>query len=187
MTIIMDRPPLTLMQVARLLDQPPHRLISLCEQRVVHPDVKDADGRGSSRLFSERNLLEFAVVLPLRRLRFSVSILTAIVCVLRGFEEHRKENWPEFVLPNVLWLPEAPALRIIIGNGQVLYVLLETASRMATTYGPIDLNSLPGDRRSIEDLVRELPYDEWVGYPPEHSWYWRIEINVTRVAGDLRS
>ena len=174
------------MQVARLLDQQPHRLISLCEQRVVHPDVKDADGRGTSRLFSERNLLEFAVVLPLRRLRFSVPILTAIVCVLRGFEEHQKKNWPEFVLPNTLWWPKAPALRMIIGNGQALYVLHEVVPPHATAYGPIDLNSLPGDRRSIEDLVRELPFNEFVGSSSEH-WLWRIEINVTRVAADLMS
>ena len=49
----------TLSEAARLLRQPQHRLIYLCEKAAVIPDYADAHGRGSSRRFSARNLLEF--------------------------------------------------------------------------------------------------------------------------------
>jgi hypothetical protein len=56
----------TLTEAAGLLREPQHRLIYLCEKGVVRPDYEDAKGRGSSRRFSARNLLEFAVALRLR-------------------------------------------------------------------------------------------------------------------------
>ncbi len=56
----------TLTEAARLLEVPQHRLIYLCEKEVVQPDLNDATGRGSSRRFSRRNILEFAVALRLR-------------------------------------------------------------------------------------------------------------------------
>jgi hypothetical protein len=37
----------TLTQAARLLGEPQHRLIYLCEKGVVVPDFQDAEGRGS--------------------------------------------------------------------------------------------------------------------------------------------
>ena len=36
-------------EAARLLEEPQHRLIYLCEKGVVEPDLQDAEGRGSSR------------------------------------------------------------------------------------------------------------------------------------------
>jgi len=58
--------PLSLTEIARLLGEPQHRLIYLCEKGVVVPGHGDASGRGSSRRFSRRNLLEFAVALRLQ-------------------------------------------------------------------------------------------------------------------------
>jgi hypothetical protein len=63
----------TLTQTARLLGEPQHRLIYLCEKGVVVPDFQDAEGRGSSRRFSDRNLLEFAIALRLRELEIGVA------------------------------------------------------------------------------------------------------------------
>jgi DNA-binding transcriptional MerR regulator len=71
----------TLTEAARLLGEPQHRLIYLCEKGVVEPDVQDAGGRGSSRRFSNRNLLEFAVALRLRELELPAAVIAAVVHV----------------------------------------------------------------------------------------------------------
>ena len=55
----------TLPEVVRLRGKPQHRLIDLCEKAVIQPDLRDVEGRGKSRRFSERNL-EFGVALRLR-------------------------------------------------------------------------------------------------------------------------
>jgi hypothetical protein len=58
----------TLSEAARMLGEPQHRLICLCEMGRIQPDLQDAEGRGSSRRFSARNLLEFGVAVRLRAL-----------------------------------------------------------------------------------------------------------------------
>ena len=63
----------TLSEVARLFGQPQHRLIHLCEKGVVRADFEEARGRGSSRRFSRRNLLQLAVALKLRELMVPVA------------------------------------------------------------------------------------------------------------------
>ena len=75
----------TLALVSRLLGEPQHRLIHLCEQRAVVPDIEDSRGRGSSRRFSERNLLEFAVALALQKLAIPVSVAATVNYTLRQF------------------------------------------------------------------------------------------------------
>src|SRR5574341_508704 len=76
----------TLSEAARLLDEPQHRLIYLCEKGVIVPQFGNAKGRGSSRRFSERNLLEFAVALELRELTLPVDTVAAVIHFLRAFE-----------------------------------------------------------------------------------------------------
>lgn len=49
-----------LSEIARRLDVPQHKLLHLCEKGVVIPEIHDAAGRGSSRVFSADNFLEFA-------------------------------------------------------------------------------------------------------------------------------
>ena len=77
----------TLTHAARVLGEPQHRLIYLCEQGVVRPEHGDARGRGSSRLFSARNLLQFAVALHLRQLQIPVSVLAVVAYALTAFEK----------------------------------------------------------------------------------------------------
>src|ERR1035441_4535125 len=74
----------SLAQISRLLQEPQHRLIYLCEKRAVVPDRGDARGRGSSRGFSERNILEFALALRLRRLELPVPVVAAGGRACRG-------------------------------------------------------------------------------------------------------
>src|SRR3989304_6104061 len=92
----------TLTEAARLLGEPQHRLIYLCEKGVVRPDFQDAKGRGSSRRFSDRNLLEFAVALRLRDLEIGVSFIGAILYVLRAFEGSVAKRFRDFRLPDSL-------------------------------------------------------------------------------------
>src|SRR5438093_10425565 len=89
----------TLTKAARSLEEPQHRLIYLCEKGVVQPDLQDAEGRGSSRRFSARNLLEFAVALRLRELEISATFVGAVIHVLRIFERSVRRQLPAFHLP----------------------------------------------------------------------------------------
>ena len=75
----------TLSESSRLLGEPQHRLIYLCEKGVIVPDYGDAKGRGSSRRFSARNLLEFVLALKLRKLTLPVDTVAAVIHVLRAF------------------------------------------------------------------------------------------------------
>ena len=186
-----------LTQAARALNQPQHRLIYLCDRRVVRPDFEQADGRGSSRGFSKRNLLEFAVALRLRDLQLPVSVLMAIVYVLRGFQERVKKESRVFSMPESLWPVGAPDLRIVISDGRSLHVSLGTGLGSPRIFGPIDLQTLRDDESALEDLERGFPLDEWSPGDgvdsrdsrsfggPEGSQHWRVEISVTRLAQDL--
>ena len=91
-----------------MLGVPQHRLIYLCEKGVVQPDVQDAKGRGSSRRFSARNLLEFAVALRLRGLEIAASFVAAVIYVLRAFEGSVRKEIPGFRLPGSLRTPSPP-------------------------------------------------------------------------------
>src|SRR6266852_7944039 len=98
----------TLTQAAKTLRVAQHKLIHLCEKKVVIPDVRDARGRGSSREFSKRNLFDFAVALEMRRLELPVSYVQAVLRVLRAFESEAKTLLDEFVLPDSLLVSDAP-------------------------------------------------------------------------------
>lgn len=112
----------TLSQAARLLKEPQHPLIYLCEKGVVAPDLGDADGRGSSRRFSARNLLEFVLALKLRRLAIPVGKVAAIIHVLRGFEKTVAEHLGGLGLAEGLRRKSGPELRIIISDGECVHL-----------------------------------------------------------------
>ena len=114
----------TLTEAARLLGEPQHRLIYLCEKGVVHPDLQDAKGRGSSRRFSDRNLLEFAVALRLRELEIGVAFVGAVVHVPRAFERSAGKDLRDFKLSDSLRDRRAPDLRVVIVDGARLYSTL---------------------------------------------------------------
>ena len=175
----------SLTQVARSLGEPQHRLIYLCEHGVVRPDHQDARGRGSSRLFSARNVLEFAVALRLRDLQIPVSAVKALLRALRGFEKSAKTRKPGFELPQSLRGPDPPDLRVIIGDGRYLYVTVSSGDRGPVMFGRIDLQSIDGSERALANLEEiRLPLGpDSIG--PEGSRHWRLEVSVTSIARDL--
>jgi DNA-binding transcriptional MerR regulator len=184
----------TLSQAARLLGEPQHRLIYLCEKGVVQPDLQDAEGRGSSRRFSGRNMLEFAVALRLRELEIPASFVGAVIYVLRAFERSVRKRLTGFHLPESLRDPQAPDLRVVIGNGQRLYFTLGTGGSPAKVYGDLDPRQLDASRKSSRALERELARpkpsarsgtsQQFGG--PEGSTHARVEVSITRIARDLR-
>src|SRR5437016_3928384 len=145
----------TLTEAARSLGAPQHRLIYLCEQGVVQPDLEDAKGRGSSRRFSARNLLEFAVALRLRELELPASLIGAVTYTLRAFERKVQDRIRTFRLPDSLRGPAAPDLRVLISDGR-LYLSLGTGKDVPKVYGGIELRKFASRKASISDLQRAL-------------------------------
>lgn len=182
----------TLTEASRLLGEPQHRLIYLCEKGVVEPDVQDAGGRGSSRRFSARNLLEFAVALRLRELELPASLIGAVVYVLRAFERSVRREIPNFELPRSLQDPNGPDLQVVIGDRQRLYFTLGTRGASPKVFGGIDLRDLDPSRMTLGKLERQLARQvggderkEGFGRP-EGSGHARVEVSVSGIAKDLK-
>jgi len=187
----------TLTEAARSLGEPQHRLIYLCEKGVVQPDLEDAKGRGSSRRFSARNLLEFAVALRLRELELPASIIGAITYTLRAFERKVQDRIRTFRLPDSLRGPAAPDLRILISDGR-LYLSLGMGTEVPKVYGGIELRKVALGKASISDLQRALaplpspkrsrrhaPNGDRPGTPNGET-HTRMEISITSIAQELR-
>ena len=189
----------TLSEAARFLAEPQHRLIYLCEKGVVVPDFAIAKGRGSSRRFSSRNLLEFAVVLKLRELTLPVGTVAAIIHVLRAFEIKVADEIKGFDLIHSLRGKIAPDLRIIISDGRLLYFSLGVGAGDRKLFGGLDFHRLATkkikpttirkEKIAANEFGKEVthkpvsPASEFGG--PEGSKHARIEISVTRIAKDL--
>ena len=173
----------TLTEAARLLGEPQHRLIYLCEKGVIKPDFQEADGRGSSRRFSARNLLEFGVALRLRALGIPASVSGAVVYVLRGFEKVMGKQRPGFSLPGSLMGANAPELKVVIGDDQRLYFTLGSGKSRTKTYGGVSLQDLlesGRDTRGTRDRLRGVGNEAKEGVPRS-----RVEVSVTGIAQDL--
>lgn len=183
----------TLTQASRLLGEPQHRLIYLCEKGAVVPDFQDAEGRGSSRRFSARNLLEFAIALRLRELEIGVAFVGAIVHVLRAFERRVGKEFRDFRLPDSLRVPGAPDLRVLIADGGRLYFTLAAAGSPARLFGGVDLQAVAASHLSARVLDRDLSGKTTPlkrsgskGFGgPEGSRFLRLELSVTELARAL--
>ena len=180
----------TLSEVARLVGQPQHRLIHLCEKGVVRADFEEASGRGSSRRFSRRNLLQFAVALKLRELMVPVAPIGAVVHVLDAFEKVLAREMPGFRLPDSLAESGAPELRVIITDSRTLFFALHSKKGEAKLFGGIDLDVLAAQGSVVAGRVsrrlKPVPpgrgAPEAVFGPKTESEGGRIEVSVTRLA-----
>ena len=174
----------TLTEAAQLLGEPQHRLIYLCEKGVVAPDVQDAEGRGSSRRFSARNLLEFGVALRLRALGIPAAVSGAVVYVLRGFEKAIAKKMPGFSLPGSLIAANAPELSAIIGDDERLYFKLGSGKSGTKTYGGVPLEGL---LESGTDAGHQRKRLRGVGNEAKEGVLRaKAEVSVTGIAQDLR-
>lgn len=160
----------------------------------MNPDLQDASGRGSSRVFSSRNLLEFAVALRLRETMLSVAAVRAVLHVLRAFESRLKQELPGFSLPDSLRSERAPDLRIVLSDGRSIYFSLGRTGGKPKLFGGIPLEQLTGDAPAWNEKVRPARRvktkarrnDGGSGFGgPEGSRFTRLELSVTEVARDL--
>lgn len=141
----------TLSDLAKRLGVAQHRLIHLCEKGVVTPELGDAHGRGSTRLFSARNFLEMAVALRLRDMMLPVSAVRAIVQVLQTFERRLSKELPAFSLPQSLREDQAPDLRIVLSDGHSIFFSLGRGAQEAKVFGGIPLQGLIDDNDGAPD------------------------------------
>lgn len=181
----------TLAEVARRLRAPQHRLIHLCEKHVVVPDLHDAAGRGSSRVFSELNILELAVALRLRDMLLPVSAVRGIVHVLRAFGTALPRHNKYSSLVHDLRDADSPDLRIILSDGRLLYFSLASPSNPPKLFGGVPLDALVANghapNRSLE-TVRPPdvgPIDPTRFGGPEGSEFVRMELSVNAIARAL--
>ncbi len=181
----------TLPEIAFLLGEPQHRLIHLCEKGVVIPDIEDARGRGTSRRFSRRNVLEFALALKVRQMMLPVAVAAAVVRLLRAFERHVSTTVRSFSLPDGLRERDAPDLRVILSDGRFLYFALGRFTAVPKLFGGIDIQTLTSAGVGKNPrAIREISLSRAGRQPgefgtPEGSKHTRAEVSVTRIAQDL--
>jgi DNA-binding transcriptional MerR regulator len=176
--------PFTLTEAARALGVAQHKLIHLCEKKVVIPDVRDARGRGSSREFSKRNLFDFAVALEMRRLELPVSFVQAVLRVLRSFETAARKMLPRFKLPESLLAESSPRLALIILDGERIYFSLATEGDRERAFGGIAIHHPATRGRARQhQSVGHLQVAEMVDALAAART--RTELDLSRIARDL--
>jgi hypothetical protein len=177
----MDR--FTLTQAAKALAVPQHRLIHLCEQAAIIPDIEKARGRGSSRAFSRRNIFEFAVALQIRRAELPVSVVRVVLRALRAFEAEVRRQIDGFALPDSLAAPRAPKLSVWILDGERLHFLLRVPGQDPKVFSGIDVpHSSRYGRRPAQKGIGRLKVVERSELEKGRT---RTEIDLSGVASDL--
>ena len=177
-------PPFTLTQAAKALGVAQHKLIHLCEKKVVVPHVHDARGRGSSRKFSKRNLFDFAVALEMRRLELPVSFVQAVLRVVRSFETEARKALPGFALPESLLAAGGPRLALTILDGEHLYFSLSVEGKPGSAFGGIAIRhpAARGRARQHRGIGRLEPTEMTKALASART---RTELDLSRIAGDL--
>ena len=178
----------TVPEIAKLLQEPQHRLIYLCEKGVVVPDLGEARGRGSSRRFSKRNLLEFQLALRLRRLALPVGVVQAITHTLRRFADTIRSADPTFDIVDSLRRPGAVDLRILVKDGDRLYFSMARSGKKARLFGGVDFQRLVRTGGADLAIGAEVPAPASASASfggPEGSRQARIEVSVTGIARSL--
>jgi hypothetical protein len=180
-------PTFTLAEIARRLQVPQHRLIHLCEKHVVVPDIKEAGGRGSSRVFSTRNFLELSVALRLRDMMLPVAATGAIIHVIRALEDKLGDEIPGFSLVGSLTGATAPDLRVIISDGHLIFFTLGLAGARARLFGGVSIENIEGNAGLQDGQLRAIePAATEAGFGgPEGSSFARSEISLTAIAQSL--
>lgn len=179
---------LTLTEISRVLDEPQHRLIYLCEKGVIRPDGSDAKGRGSSRRFSPRNLFEFSIALKLAEFHFPAKITANFLYVVRSFETHVKQSIQSFSIPNELVKKQSPEIIGIVTNGSCLYFSIGFPGRPKNIFGGIEIGERDENQgvefnecnsKELDDLLRPLDPQQ------SDTNLARFEINLTKIAQNL--
>ena len=179
----------TLTECAKLLRQPQHRLIYLCEKRVVIPEFSDASGRGSSRRFSASNIFEFSIALTLSEFHFPAAVSARFLYAIRSFESNvRSTGLDDFSIPYSLMNSRSPDIIAIITDGTILYFSLGFPGSPKKVFGGVDIN-MAGKKSGPSHA--ELQSQVKIGQSSEQdtpltaSNVARFEISLTAIAQSL--
>ena len=181
----------TMTQAARMLGEPQHRLIYLCEKGVVEPDLRSAEGRGTSRGFSRRNLLEFSVALQLRELQIPAQLIGTLLGALRELEARLAAELPGFSIPDGLRSPTSPDLRLVIGDGRLYFPLLTSEGGPRLFGGSLlsEIGTKPAAPLQQLGGARWRPEPIGPPYPGSHAGTYRgyttLEVHITHLARNL--
>ena len=179
----------TLTEIAKLLNEPQHRLIYLCEKGVVIPEYSQAQGRGSSRRFSARNIFEISIALVLSEFHFPASNTAYFLYAIRSFEASvRSSGLNDFTLPNSLTESQSPEIIAMITNGSVLYFSLGLPGKVKTVFGGVDIGKASG-KDNLSNVVLKSQSEENkfenLADSTTGSNIARFEINLTKIAQNL--
>lgn len=185
----MSRNEWTLTEIARLLHQPQHRLIYLCEKGVIVPEFADAKGRGTSRRFSARNIFEFSTALVLSEFHFPATISVKFLYTVRFFEAQVKEyGLNDFSLPYSLTETNSPEIIAIITNGTVLHFSLGVPGKLKTVLGGIDISEKSENSDlsfvSFESQGEKITFGKMADSTISSNLA-RFEVNLTKIAQNL--
>ena len=187
----MSRNDWTITEIAKLLHQPQHRLIYLCEKGVIVPELADAQGRGTSRRFSARNIFEFSTALVLSEFHFSATMSAKFLYTIRSFEMQVKASGiHDFKLPYSLTNTNSPEVIAIITNGSVLYFSLGFPGKPRTVFGGVNIGEVSG-KGNLSNISLESQGEATESGNSANSTISsnvaRFEVNLTKIAKQLAS
>ena len=160
---------LSLKEIQFRLGVPQHVLIHLCERGVIEPDLLDGKGRGKFRLFSKRNLFEFAVALEMRKYDLPLRLIAAVVKMLVHFEVAANNHLKGFSLPDSL-----------AQSGVAFQLFLFDQDLLVFSVGHKLLLSIDGILRDDRQVIR---LRKLTALPKDFRTC--ITINLEKIAADL--
>ena len=175
MTTNQPQKSLTLGQIQEALDTPQHVLIHLCEKEVIMPDFSDTDGRGKARLFSQANLIEFAVALQIRKFQIPVMATKAIMKVLKKFSEYVRRKKKGFSLVNLVKDKPHPQFIIYIDNGEDFIFSLRFKNDPSYMNVKCSMSAFSQNKALRFVILSEL----------SKNYVSRLEINISKIIADL--
>lgn len=173
----------TTTQAARLLKQPAHRIIYLFDNKVVDAPTREAEGRGSSRRLSDRNLLEVAIATATSRLGVGSETTRKLLGALRTWEQGMRADG--FTLPRSIEEEGGAIVRLILNENGGTHVAIGWGADTTTVTGPMGTGA--GTPSAANAPARAARPGTRSGFGwPEGSRTCRLEINVTGIAQGLR-
>ncbi|MEZ4740898.1 MAG: hypothetical protein R3B45_00360 [Bdellovibrionota bacterium] len=166
----MDENVLTLKQIQKKLQTKQHVLIHLCEKGVIEPDFQETQGRGIHREFSQRNLLEFAVALTIRKYGIPVATTAAIVRLLKSFERSTQRRIKGFSLIEYLQKRRTnPNILLFLYDGEYMVFGIEKDQKFLSVTG-FNISKL------ISEPERQVKLDHLDDFPTSFDSYLRIDL-----------
>ena len=148
----MKEEPLALSQMGSILNTPQQNLLRLCEEGIIMPEFSDPNNGDEAHQFSQRNLVEFAIALQMRKLQFSFDTVHLVISVLKKFLEEVKKGIPDYS-PLHLGNKNYPRLIIRIKETETLIFSIYRTSKKSWMHRTCPIPSPHIKRASIRFVV----------------------------------